>query len=166
MQLIPSNTSIDFIGRRKIAFAISGLMVLLALVALATKGLNWGIDFAGGTIVEVRLEQPRPVGDLRDALEMATIAGASIQHFGTETEFLIRMPNAEGADSGTISTQVLSALETGLGQGQVELRRVEFVGPAIGKELTEKGVLALLYALVAILFYVAWRFELIGRAHV
>ncbi|RMG91016.1 MAG: protein translocase subunit SecF [Zetaproteobacteria bacterium] len=159
MQLIRPDINIDFIGKRKLALLLSGLMIFISLASLAVKGLNFGIDFTGGTLVEVKFSQPPEIGQVRKALIPAGYGNAVIQEFGTPEEILIRVQNREDEDTSKISTAVLDALRASFAADAVEMRRVEYVGPQVGEELTRAGILAVLIAMVAILLYVTFRFE-------
>jgi preprotein translocase subunit SecF len=157
MQILDKRTHIDFMGKRKLAMAISLALMFLSLFMLVTRGLNFGIDFTGGTLVEAAYPQAVELGGVRDVLEEAGYADAQVQHFGTARDVLIRIaPRAERA-SAQLSEDVMAALQAA--EPGVEKRRVEFVGPQVGEELTEQGGLAVLYALIGILIYVALRFE-------
>lgn len=160
MEFIRPDTHIDFVGKRKLAFALSGLMILASLVLLLARGLNFGIDFTGGTLVEVRFNQPPAIAEVREALVPAGYGQAIIQEFGSPEEILVRVQNAAGVESSKISTDVLDALGDKFGPEAVEMRRVEFVGPQVGEELTQAGIMAVLISMVAILLYVTIRFEL------
>jgi preprotein translocase subunit SecF len=160
MQLINPDIKIDFLGKRKLAMIFSGLLLLLSLGLVAGKGLNFGIDFTGGTLVEVKFKEAPAIADIREALAPAGFGQAIIQEFGAPEEILIRVQNRDGSDSSKISTDILDALGTGLGADSVEMRRVEFVGPQVGEELAEAGILAVLFAMLAILVYVTFRFKL------
>lgn len=158
MQLIRPDINIDFIGRRKIALGISALMIVISLGALAFKGLNFGIDFTGGTLVEVRFAQAPSIADVRAAIAPKGYEQAIIQEFGSPEEIMIRVQNKE-EDSSRISTDILDGLTAAFGADTVEMRRVEFVGPQVGEELTRAGIMAVLVAMLAILAYVTFRFE-------
>ncbi|MGW8309773.1 MAG: protein translocase subunit SecF [Thiogranum sp.] len=157
MQILDRKTHIDFMGKRKAAMAISLALMLLSLVVLVMRGLNFGIDFTGGTLVEVAYPQAVELGGVRDVLEEAGFADVQVQHFGTARDVLIRIAPREDKASAQLSEDVMTALKTA--EPGVEKRRVEFVGPQVGGELTEQGGLAVLYALIGILIYVALRFE-------
>lgn len=149
---------IDFLSKRRIAFVFSAILLLVSIGSLATQGLKKGIDFTGGTLVEMGFEKPAELKALRRLLENAGFKGAVVQHFGSSKEVLIRLsPDAE-LNTATLSNKVLSAVNDNFDQPG-ELRRAEFVGPQVGEELTEDGGLALLYALICILIYVTFRFE-------
>ena len=154
---ILGNTNIDFLGLRKAAMAFSLLLMAIALGSLFTRGLSLGIDFTGGTLIEVGYPQPVALSDVRSALAAGEIDDAVVQHFGTARDVLVRIPPVEGENSAELSTRVLNALNKG--DTGAEMRRVEFVGPQVGDELTNDGGLAMLYALIGILIYVALRFE-------
>jgi len=156
MQLLKQSLNIDFLGRRKIAWTISIVLLLASIVSLSTRGLNLGIDFTGGTIVEVGYSQNVELAPVREALAAAQFDDVIVQHFGTAKDILIRLPASESVKAAEISNQVLRALES---TGELSMRRVEFVGPQVGDELRDDGGLAVLYALVAILIYVMLRFE-------
>lgn len=157
MQILGKKTHIDFLGKRRLAAILSAVMIIASLAALFTRGLNFGIDFTGGTLIEVAYAEPAELGAIRDLLGNSGFADAQVQHFGTVRDVLIRIaPRADRA-SAEISEAVLAALRSG--NASVETRRVEFVGPQVGEELAEQGGLAMLYALIGILIYVSLRFE-------
>lgn len=156
MQLINNELNIDFLNKRKVAWIVSAILILVSIASLSTRGLNLGIDFTGGTLVEVGYEQTIELGDIRSALEANNFNDAIVQYFGTSKDVLIRLPAKAEENSAEISNAVLTALQT---TGAPTMRRVEFVGPQVGEELRDDGGLAVLYALVGILIYVALRFE-------
>lgn len=152
-----SRFHIDFLGKRKIALGFSAVLLIVSLISLVSRGLELGIDFTGGTLVEVGYPEAADLSKIRDLLTAGGLDDATVQHFGTAKDILIRLSSAEGMSSADLSNQVMELLNQGDAQGT--LRRVEFVGPQVGDELTEDGGLALLYSLFGILIYVAWRFE-------
>ncbi len=158
MQLFNPKSTFDFMGRRKAALVFSVSLIAIAVVSLFVRGLNLGIDFTGGTLIEVGYTQPAELSKVRKALSEADFADATVQHFGTSRDVLIRLAPKADIGSAQLSSSAFEALK-GAVAGQVELRRVEFVGPQVGDELTEDGGLAMLYALIGILIYVALRFE-------
>jgi preprotein translocase subunit SecF len=158
MELFKKAPHIDFLGRRRVAYVFSALLLLVSIGSLATRGLNFGIDFTGGTLVELGYSVDVDLGDVRRALDEAGYGGATVQHFGTPRDVLIRIAPRADVSSADLSTEVLRTLREAADE-QVELRRVEFVGPQVGDELTEAGGLAMLYALAGILIYVGFRFE-------
>ncbi|MBV1913668.1 MAG: protein translocase subunit SecF [Cycloclasticus sp.] len=149
---------IDFLSKRKIALVFSVLLIIISIASLATSGLKKGIDFTGGTLVELGFAEPVELKGLRELLVQAGFNGAVVQHFGSSKEVLIRLLPDGALNTAALSNKVLSAVNSGFTQ-QGELRRAEFVGPQVGEELQEDGGLALLYALICILIYVAIRFE-------
>lgn len=158
MQLINTNTKIDFMGQRKVAAVISSILLLIAIASLFIQQLNFGIDFTGGTVVEVGYEEAVDLATLRSALEDSPFNDASVQYFGTANEVLIRVAPKEGLNSADISTEVMAVLQ-GSSSSEIQMRRVEFVGPQVGDELKNDGGLAMLYALICIFIYVAIRFR-------
>jgi preprotein translocase subunit SecF len=159
MELIRPGLNIDFISKRKIAFMVSALLILLSLGSLAFKGLNFGIDFTGGTLVEVKFDKAPKIADVRAAISPKGYGNAIIQEFGAPEEILIRVQNSEEEKSSNISTAILDALSETFTADAVEMRRVEFVGPQVGEELTRAGIMAVLIAMLAILVYVTFRFQ-------
>ncbi|WP_024325763.1 protein translocase subunit SecF [Thioalkalivibrio sp. AKL19] len=154
-----AESNIDFLGKRKITIAISLVLILVSVALLATRGLNFGIDFTGGTLVEVGYPEAVELDPIRETLSAGGFTGAQVQTFGTSRDVLIRLPPSEDDDDpAMLSNRVLNALQDG-GPDDPDLRRVEFVGPAVGEELREQGGLAMIYALAGILIYVAVRFE-------
>ena len=125
---------------------------------MAVRGLNFGIDFTGGTLIELGYPEPVKLDSVRGPLEQAGFERAVVQHFGTSHDVLIRLAPQAGKNSAELSNQVVQVLQENAG-GTVDVRRVEFVGPQVGEELKEDGGLAMIYALIGILIYVALRFE-------
>jgi preprotein translocase subunit SecF len=182
MQFLNKKTSIDFLSKRKLTMALSVALIVVSIVALATRSLNFGIDFTGGTLVEVGYSQAVKIDAVRGALSEAGINDAIVQHFGTAKDVMIRLPSAERANAAGISGEIMKTLRSAKGEtlagsvegqnktqqcaraGQtaaceVQMRRVEFVGPQVGDELANQGGLAMMYALIGILIYVAFRFK-------
>jgi len=157
MQIFTGKLNIDFMGKRYIAVALSGLIIAVAVGSLIFKGLNLGIDFTGGTLIEVGYSQPAELETVRTALSNAGFEQAQAQHFGTSRDVLIRIAPRDGKGSAQLSEDVLAALR--MEDANVEMRRVEFVGPQVGEELTEQGALAMIYALIGILIYIMIRFQ-------
>ncbi|MFT5218352.1 MAG: preprotein translocase subunit SecF [Planctomycetota bacterium] len=150
--------NIDFMARRKPAMLLSTVLVIVSIVSLFTLKLNVGIDFTGGSIIEVGYQQAVELQPIRAALQENGFKDAIVQHFGSAREVLIRMvPDAE-KDKAELSTEIIALLKSS-GDVDIDIRRVDYVGPQVGEELTEDGGLAVLYALIAILLYVAFRFE-------
>ncbi len=157
MQMFKRDLHIDFMGKRKLAMFFSGLLIVIALVSLLVRGLSLGIDFTGGTLVEIGFPQAVELPAVREKLSQAGFADAMAQHFGSSKDVLIRLAPREDLESAELSDRAFRALQA-LDEG-VKLRRQEFVGPQVGDELTEDGGLAMLYALFGILIYVGLRFE-------
>ncbi|MBT8058755.1 MAG: protein translocase subunit SecF, partial [Gammaproteobacteria bacterium] len=159
MRILDQTTNIDFIGKRKIAFALSAILIVLSITSLVTRGLNFGLDFTGGALIEVAYSDAPNMEEVRDSLLNAGLDDAVVQTFGLDTEIVVRIPpRAEEESSAELSTVVLQALRGGF-EGDIEVRRVEFVGPQVGEELTEQGILAVVYALIGIFLYVMVRFQ-------
>ena len=147
---------IDFMGMRKLATTFSVCLVLISIGLLSFKGLNFGLDFTGGTLIEVIYEESVALPEVREQLKAAGYANAVVVNFGSDTDVLVRMPQGM---SPTLGEEVLKVLKNGT-VGEIDLRRIEFVGPQVGEELREQGGLAVLLALVVVLIYVAMRFQI------
>ncbi len=159
MKILKQKTNIDFMGKRKLAFVFSALLMLLSIVSLATRGLNFGLDFTGGTLIEVSFPSDADTDRVRANLEAAELSDAVVQTFGVASDIVVRVPPRSADESSAeISTVVLQALQQGV-EGDVVMRRVEFVGPQVGDELAEQGILAVVYALIGIFLYVMVRFQ-------
>ncbi len=144
---------IDFIGRRKYAMIFSAVLLIASIASIGIQGLKFGIDFTGGTLIELGYEKTADLEGIRTKLATANFKGANVQYFGSDTEVLIQL-EPQDASSAQISSSIIRMLGDG-----IDVRRVEFVGPKVGEELTNDGGLAMLYALIGILIYVALRFE-------
>lgn len=155
MQLLKLENTVSFMSLRIPAMIFSGILMILSLVSLATNSLNWGLDFTGGTLVEVGYEQEANLPQIRQKLQASGFPDAVVQNFGSSSEVLIRLAPRDNVKASELSNQVMQALELQTSN----IRRVEFVGPSVGEELTEQGGLAMLVALLCILVYVAMRFE-------
>ncbi len=157
MQLLKDELNIDFMGKRKLALIISAVLIAISITSMFMRGLDLGIDFTGGTLVEVGYPETVRLETVRQALSDSGLTNAVVQHFGATKDVLIRLPVADAdADKASLSNRIIDALAA---TGAPEMRRVEFVGPQVGDELRDKGGLAMLYALIGILIYVALRFE-------
>jgi len=162
MEIIRPGINIDLIGKMKIAFAASLLVVTISILSLILHGgPNLGIDFAGGTLVQIKFSQETSASKIRDSLNTIGLGNSVIQRFGyhDNNEFLIKTEKSSSALKG-LSNKIEEALNSSYSNGDFEIRRVEVVGPKVGKDLREKGMLAMLYAVIGILIYVTWRFEL------
>lgn len=187
MKIISENSNINFLGQRKIALFFSCVLIILGVFSLVTKGLNLSIDFTGGSVIEVKYDQPAKLDQIRQTLTNNGHANAIVQNFGSVNDVMIRVPvnveqsatadnDSENANeqskttekpseeqvsnNAQVTAKIFTYLEENLAEGDnVTLSRVEFVGPQFGKELVEKGILALIYALGFVMVYVALRFE-------
>jgi preprotein translocase subunit SecF len=155
------NPNYNFIGRRKWAYAASIFITLVALASLAVQGLHYDLDFTGGTLVQVRFQRPPTVAQIRAGLSRIQLGESVIQEFGDPLEYIVRMP-LTASSSEALIRQVTGALEQETSLGAFEIRRVEFVGPQVGKELQWQAIQAVLYGLVGILLYIGFRFDLKG----
>ncbi|MFP3873883.1 MAG: protein translocase subunit SecF [Thiohalophilus sp.] len=151
------NTNYNFTGKRRYAVFLSVALLILAIASLATRGLNFGLDFTGGTLLEVGYSEPVELDQVRSAIGGAGYDNAVVQHFGSSRDVMIRLVPEEGQLNATLSDDILKALKAE--DDSVEMRRQEFVGPQIGEELRDDGGLAMLIALAFILIYVMARFE-------
>jgi len=148
---------IPFMRHALIFNVISLVTFLIAVGSLATRGLNLGVDFTGGTVMEVAYSQAADLGRIRESMSRLGFSDASVQNFGTSRDVLIRLPVKQGVSSAKLSEQVMEELRKD--DSRVEMRRVEFVGPQVGRELLENGALALLFVSLGIVAYLAFRFE-------
>ena len=146
---------VNFMGQRKLAASLSLLLIIASLIAISIKGLNFGLDFTGGTLVEVSYSQAQPLKIVRNTLSEAGYEGAVVVNFGSDTDVLIRLPQGY---SDSLGSELVSKLKENF-DGEIELRRVEFVGPQVGGELKEQGGLAMLMALGLVMLYVTFRFQ-------
>lgn len=146
---------INFMGIRHVAFALTVLLTLASLASLAVKGLNFGLDFTGGTLIELSYEQPAQLDKVRSQLRAAGYGDAVVQSFGASTDVLVRMQG----DDPQLGDQLATALRAVSAESPFVLKRVEFVGPQVGEELRDQGGLGMLLALAGVLVYVAFRFQ-------
>ena len=157
MQLLKLSDTVNFMRLRIPAMVLSTVLILGSFVSLGVNSLNWGLDFTGGTLIEVGYEDAANLEGIRAQLNEANFEDAIVQNFGSSQDVLIRIAPRDGVKAVTIGEQVLAALRAD--GTEVDMRRIEFVGPNVGEELTEQGGLAMLVALLCILVYVAMRFE-------
>jgi preprotein translocase subunit SecF len=161
MEFIKPGINIDFIGRRKMAYLLSASLILLTFLLLLFRGgPNYGVDFAGGILIQVRFNQPITTDEIREALKPIAMQDSIIQEFGEKGkfEYLIRVSETDIELSG-LSGKVNKSLDTMFGEKNVEVRRVEMVGPKVGKDLREKALFAIFYALLFMVIYISGRFE-------
>ena len=158
MKFLNRKTNIDFMSRRNIALALSTVLIVISIASLAIRGLNFGLDFTGGTLIEVGYPSAPNTNEVRENLASAGF-DSIVQTFGAATDIIVRIPPGEIEESSAeLSTRVLAALSQGV-EGEIEMRRVEFVGPQVGDELAEQGILAVIYAMVGVFLYVMFRFQ-------
>jgi preprotein translocase subunit SecF len=158
MDFFKHDLNIDFMGKWRYAVVISGVLLLASVGSLLTRGLNLGIDFTGGTLIEVAYPQAVDLDTIRPLLSKSGYDQAQVQYFGTSRDLLIYLPPQEGMDSTKLSEAVFSKLRQG--NPDAELRRVEYVGPQVGDELAIQGGLAMIYATFGILIYIMLRFHI------
>ncbi len=157
MEFFKYTRTFNFMGSSKIAMVLSVVMVLASLALLLTKGLNYGVDFAGGTIVQVKYVGDAPIDTMRAKLKTTSLFhDATITEFGSPDEVIIRLKTSSKSVSNDIGDQAREVLQ---GTGDFEIRRVDMVGPKVGNELKEKGIMSMVLAIAGILIYVAFRFE-------
>ncbi|NBC95914.1 MAG: protein translocase subunit SecF [Deinococcus-Thermus bacterium] len=156
LRLVPRKTSIDFIGKRRFAFPVSAVLIVASILATLVLGLNFGIDFRGGILMEVRTPGAADISQMRSTLNGLDLGEVSLQEFGSERDVLIRIQRQEGEEAEQIAA--IEVVKQALGS-DVEYRRTEFVGPTVGAELIRAGTLAVVLAMAAILVYIWFRFE-------
>ena len=157
MEFFKYTKTFNFMGKSKYAIVFSIILVLASYALLMSKGLNYGVDFAGGTVVQVKYDKAAPIDAMREKLKSNKLFdGASISEFGSVDEVVIRMKSTTSSVTTDIGDLTREALK---GTGEYEVRRVDIVGPTVGAELKEKGVMSLILATIGILIYVAFRFE-------
>ncbi|GAD90172.1 preprotein translocase subunit SecF [Vibrio halioticoli NBRC 102217] len=157
-QILKSEGTIDFMRWSKGAVVFSLLMIAASIYTISTNWLNWGLDFTGGTLIEVGFENPANLEEIRTSLSDRGFGDATVQNFGSARDVMVRLRPHEGLQGEKLGLQIIQALEEGTGES-VEMRRVEFVGPNVGDELAEAGGLAIIVSLICILLYVSMRFE-------
>jgi len=157
MEFFKSSKIFDFMGKSKLFIAISLVFILTSYGILFTKGLNYGIDFVGGTIVQVKYDKKAPIKQIRDVVKSDNqFKGASVTYFGSDDEVIIRVKNSTTSVNNDIGDKVRVLLKP---TGEFKIRRVDMVGPKVGSELREKGIMATVFSIFVILLYVAFRFE-------
>lgn len=157
MEFFHNKTSFPFMGTRRRWYLVSAVIIVGSLVSLGVRGLNFGIDFTGGVVMEFTFPQAADLEKVRADLASAGFGDAAVQSFGTTRDVLVRLLPREGGDVNAVGQSVLAAMQAG--EPGVELRRTELVGPQVGQELAEKGALAILFTFLLILAYVAMRFQ-------
>ena len=158
MKFLNRKTNIDFMSRSRVALIFSAILIIASIASLTIRGLNFGLDFTGGTLIEVGYSSAPDTTVVRDQLSNAGFDSV-VQTFGAATDIVVRIPPTDVEESSAeLSTRVLAALSEGV-EGEIEMRRVEFVGPQVGDELAEQGILAVIYAMVGVFLYVMFRFQ-------
>jgi preprotein translocase subunit SecF len=158
MQILQLKETVAFMKYRKVAMFFSAILMAIAVFSLATNKLNFGLDFTGGTLIEVGFEQPADLKSIRTLMQNNGHEDAKVQLYGSSRDVVIRLGLREGVKAEMLGSEILGLLTEGTGQ-KVDMRRIEFVGASVGDELAEQGGLAMLTALICILVYVAFRFE-------
>ena len=149
----------DFMRWDYWAFGISGLLLILSLIVMGVKGFNWGLDFTGGTVIEISLEKPVDMDQMRQSLQKAGFEEPLLQNFGSSRDIMVRMPPVHDANgSQELGSKVVNVVNETTNQ-HATVKRIEFVGPSVGADLAQTGAMALLVALISILVYVGFRFE-------
>ena len=152
------SSNYNFIGRRRLAYVLSAILMVLGLGTLAVRGLRYDIDFTGGTLVQVRFEQPPTVAAIRAGLTRIQLGESVIQQFGDDREYIIRLPLTSTSPE-ELTKRVTGALAQEASLGTFEIRRIEFVGPQVGRDLQLQAIYAVLFGLAGILIYIAWAFK-------
>lgn len=156
MEFIKPGTNFDFVGKMKYAIGVSLALIIISILSIVWHGgLNFGIDFAGGTIIQLKFSKTTPADAIRKAFLSISVEDAIIQEIG-QNEVIVRTNQPMTKE---LQEKVASAMDQSFGAGQFEIRRVEFVGPKVGKDLTTKAILAIIFAWIGMLVYIAWRFE-------
>ena len=160
MKIISSETNFDFMGKIKMTMTISGLVILIGLGSIALSGgLKYGIDFAGGTLIQLQFKTPPDIEVIRDGLKTIALGESTIQEFGSKRDILIRVQRSE-EKLEAVGSKVRNSLGGKFNKEDITIERVEMVGPKVGRDLREKAILSILYAVIGIVIYISWRFEL------
>ena len=161
LRLISDNTTIKFIKLKALSFTFSGILSVLAILSVLFVGLNFGIDFKGGILLEVRTNNNIGISDIRSKISNLNIGEVSIQEFGVKSDYLIRVERQKGSDNAQqIAVEILKgSLDSSFGK-DIDYRRLEYVGPTVSKDLISDGVMAICFAIIAMLAYIWFRFEL------
>jgi preprotein translocase subunit SecF len=158
LEIIKPGINYNFLGKIKTFLALSGLLIIISIISVMVKGWQFGIDFSGGTLVQVKLKSATEISKIKANLKGVTTEEITVQEFGEENEYLIRLAVIV-SNLEALSDRIQANLERGFGRGSFEIRRVEMVGPRIGKDLREKATLAVIFSLIGMLIYIWWRFE-------
>ena len=158
MQLIRPDINLDFVGKRKIFLMFSLSLIVLSILVLFSKGMNYGIDFTGGTLVQVQFNKKINISKLRTSLKPLPLGDTVIQNFGSEREFLLRVQKSSRSTKG-LENNIKLAIENNFGKESFKIRRTEMVGPKVGADLRNKALSSMFFALIGILIYVSFRFR-------
>jgi len=159
MEIFKKETHFDFMGKRKQALLVSGFLIFVSMASIVFHGgLKFGIDFAGGTLVQLQFKSPPSIEEIRNGLKGIGLADSVIQEFGSKNDILIRVERADGKLE-EMGSRIKRALGKTMVEDDITIDRVEMVGPKVGKDLREKALLSILYAILGIVIYVSWRFE-------
>ncbi len=160
MKIIASDTQFDFMGKIKMTLVISGLMILVGMSSVVLSGgLKYGIDFSGGTLIQLQFKTAPDIDEIRDGLKSVGLGESTIQEFGSKRDILIRVQRSE-EKLEAVGSKVRNSLGAKFNKEDITVARVEMVGPKVGKDLREKAFLSILYAIIGIVIYISWRFEL------
>ena len=157
LKIVPATTNVNFVGMRRLAYPLSGLLIVASIAMFLIQGLNFGIDFRGGILIEIKTEGPANVEELRRTIGGLRLGEVQIQEFGAPDDVLIRVQQQDGAEEEQV--KAIEVIKTALGDTVSEYRRTEFVGPTVGAELIESAIWAVTLAIGAILIYIWFRFE-------
>lgn len=149
---------IDFMRWDNLAFAISGLLLIVSIAIIGVRGFNWGLDFTGGTVIEISLDKPANLDDMRASMEKAGFTDPVVQNFGSSRDIIVRLPPVSGTAGQELGNKVIGLINADIDKN-ASVKRIEFVGPSVGNDLAQAGAMALLIALICILIYVGFRFE-------
>jgi preprotein translocase subunit SecF len=159
MEIFKRQTEFDFMGKKQTAISLSAILILIGIVSVIIHGgLKYGIDFAGGTLVQLKFEKPPAIEEIRDGLKTIGLGDSTIQEFGSKNHILIRVQRSE-EKLEEVGTQVKNSLAGKFNSEAIVVERVEMVGPKVGRDLREKAVLSIIYAIIGIVIYISWRFE-------
>jgi len=159
MEIFKRVTEFDFIGKKTMATWLSCAIILIGIISIMMNGgLKYGIDFAGGTLVQLKFENPPVIEDIRDGLRTIGLGDSTIQEFGSKNHILVRVERSEGKLE-EIGTKIKNSLTEKYKAASILVERVEMVGPKVGKDLREKAILSIVYAIIGIVIYISWRFE-------
>jgi len=159
MEIIKKQTHINFMGKFPVTLALSGILILISIVSvLLHGGLKYGIDFSGGTLVQLKFQNPPALDTIREGLKEISLGESTIQEFGNPTDILIRIQKSE-EKLEEVGSRVKNSLKEKFAGNEIIVERVEMVGPKVGRDLREKALLSILYAIIGIVIYISWRFE-------